>query len=205
MERLPIDHADAILRATRALDAGELVVLPADAEYVLAADALNDDAVQRVFDVKRRGADRALPVCVSGAGDVRHVAHLTPLARRLAERHWPGQLTLVLRAQAWLPDELTAGSGTVAVRSPALAFPRDLAAHFGPIVATGAGRDGAGAMRTVDDAHAMLGGDVQLFLDGGAREGARSTVVDATGSEAKVLREGALAATEIAAHGSHGD
>lgn len=205
MERVLTSDADALRRATSTLDAGELCVIPTDARYVVCADALVDDAVQRVLDVKGRGADMGVPVCVSGIEDAHHVAHITPLARTLAARVWPGALTLVLRAKAWLPDEVTGGSGTVAVRCPALAFDRDLARHFGPFVMTGANRHGAPRATRADEAIAQLGGAVSLYVDGGATQGASSTIVDATGREAKVLREGAVSAAELAADGPRGD
>lgn len=204
MERIRATDADAVARAMSVLDAGDLCVLPTDTQYALAADALNDAAVLRVFDVKRRGADQALPVCVGGLEDIGQVAHATPLARALAQRWWPGPVTLVLRAKPFLPDEVTAGLGTVAVRCPALDFSLQLARHFGPYVVTSANRHGQPAAASVDEALAQLGGDARLYVDAGALPGVPSTMVDATGTEAKVLREGAVAATEIAAHGPRG-
>lgn len=203
MERTSIRDADAIARATSILDAGELCVLPTDTQYALSADALNDEAVARVFAAKRRAADQPLPVCVGGLEDVHHVGFSTPLARDLAEAFWPGALTLVVKARPWLPDELTAGTGTVAVRCPALDFARELARHFGPYVVTSANRHGQPAATTVDEAVAALGDDVRLYVDAGALPGVPSTIVDATGAEAKVLREGALAAATL--HGRRRD
>ena len=203
MERASIRDADAVARATAALDAGELCVLPTDTQYALSADALNDEAIARVFDVKRRGADQALPVCVGGLEDIQHVAFSTPLARELADAFWPGALTLVLKARPWLPDELTAGTGTVAVRCPGLDFARDVARHFGPYVVTSANRHGQPAATSIDEALAALGGDVRLYVDGGKLPGVPSTIVDATGAVAKVLREGAVAAATL--HGRRRD
>lgn len=193
--------ADAVFEATSLLDAGELVVVPTDTSYAVCADALDDAAVARVFLAKARGADRPLAVAVGGIEDVGHVAFATPLARLLAERLWPGPLTLVLRARPWLPDALTAGGETVAVRCPALDFPREVARHFGPVVITSARREGGAECLTVPDARAALGAEVHLYVDGGALPGGRTTVVDATGDEAKVLSGGKVPATEVAPHG----
>ncbi|HEX2022616.1 MAG TPA: L-threonylcarbamoyladenylate synthase, partial [Candidatus Thermoplasmatota archaeon] len=179
------------------LDAGGLCVLPTDTQYALSADALDDDAARRVFDAKRRAADQALPVCVSGLEDLRHVAYATPLARDLAARFWPGPLTLVLKARPWVPDAVTAGLGTVAVRCPRLAFSLDLARHFGPYVVTSANRSGQPAAADVESARRQLGADVRLYVDAGPLPGVPSTMVDATGDAARVLREGALAAAEV--------
>lgn len=197
MDRLALDDPAALARATSALDDGALCVLPTDTQYALCADALDGGAAARVFAAKRRAADQALPVCVGGLEELGHVAHATPLARTLAGRFWPGPVTLVLRAKAWLPDEVTAGLGTVAVRCPALSFSRDLARRFGPYVVTSANRSGEPPAATVDEAIRQLGGDVHLFVDAGPLPGAPSTIVDATGDAPRVLREGAVASAEI--------
>lgn len=205
MERIDAGAADAIARVSAVLDEGELCVVPTDTQYALAADALNDDAVMRVFVAKQRAADQALPVCVAGIEDIQHVAFSTPLGRALAAKYWPGALTLVLPARPWLPDEVTAGKGTVAVRCPDNAFALQLASAFGPFVVTSANRHGQPAAASVDEAMAQLGSVARLYVDAGALPGAPSTIVDATGREAKVLREGAIAAAELAQHGTLGD
>jgi tRNA threonylcarbamoyl adenosine modification protein (Sua5/YciO/YrdC/YwlC family) len=199
------DHADAVFEAARLLDAGELVVVPTDTAYALCADALDDDAVARVFHAKARPADRPLAVLLGGMEDAGHVGFPTPLARQLAERFWPGPLTLVVRARPWLPDALTAGGETVALRCPDLAFPRELARHFGPLVLTGARRAGGPDCVGVAEARAAMGAEAGLYVDGGTLPGGRATVVDATGQEAKVLSGGKLPAAEVAQHGRSRD
>lgn len=196
---------DVLLEATSLLDAGELIVVPTDTSYALCADALDDDAVSRVFVAKARAADRPLVVGVGGIEDAGHVGFVTPLARRLAERFWPGPLTMVLRARPWLPDALTAGGETVAVRAPASDFTRDVARRFGPLVLTGARREGGAPCLTVADARAALGAEAHLYVDGGALPGGRATVVDATADEAKVLNDGKIPAAEVAEHGRSRD
>lgn len=197
MTLVAADAVDVVHRATLVLDAGELVVVPTDTAYALAADALVEEAVERVFEVLRRPADEALPVCVGGAEDLHHVAFATPLARDLAARFWPGPLTLVLRARPWLPDALTGGQDTVAVRVPSHPFALELARRFGPYTAGAAEHHGAPAPATAEQARAALGSSVRLYVDGGALPGVPSTVVDATGDEPRVLREGAIASSRL--------
>jgi L-threonylcarbamoyladenylate synthase len=197
MTLVPAASEDAIRLVTQALDEGDLAVVPTDTQYALAADALNEDAVLRVFDVKRRGADQALPVCVGSFSEVQHVAFSTPLARSLAERFWPGAVTLVLRARPWMPDAVTAGSGTVAVRCPGADFARRLATHAGPFTVTSANRHGEPAAIDAAVALRALGADVRIVVDGGRLRGVPSTIVDATGDDAKVLREGAVRAADV--------
>ena len=191
------DAPDAIARATAVLDAGALAVVPTDTLYALAADALDEDAVLEVFRAKARAADQALPVCVGGFEGVQHVAHSTPLARVLAEAFWPGPLTLVLRAKAWMPDAVTAGGSTIAVRAPRNEYARALAEHFGPFTLTSANRSGGAPAADIESARRQLGSSVKLYVDGGALHGTPSTIVDCTGSEARILREGAIPSAEV--------
>lgn len=201
METILSTDEDAVARCTSMLDDGELLVVPTDTRYALAADALNEESLSRAYRSKRRGADRAMTVCVGGFEDIHHVAYATPLARRLADAFWPGPLTLVLKARPWLPDALTAGGETVAVRAPAQPFARALASHFGPYTLVGAHREGGAPVLDVAEARAALGSEARLYVDGGRLPGGASTVVDARESEAKVLRAGMLAAAEIARDG----
>lgn len=181
MEILRAD-AEALARATALLDDGELVVVPTDTRYALAADALHEGALARLFDALRRGADEPLTLCVAGVEDVAHVAVATPVARELAQERWPGPTALVLRAKPWLPDAVTASGETVAVRAPAVEATRALAKHFGPLaIASLPAQDAEGAARAA-------GAHARLVLDGGQTPGGRHEVVDATGSAAKLLR-----------------
>lgn len=185
-------HADeeGLQAAVSILDSLGVIAYPTDTLYGLGVDALDEDAVAKVFAAKGRPEGVALPVIVANVDDVRHVARVTPLARRLAAEHWPGALTLVLPALATVPDNLLAGGTTVAVRVPDAPWALALAEHFGPVTATSANRHGEPAARTAREAEAVTGLD--LVVDGGTLPGTPSTLVDATGAEPKVLRQGAL-------------
>lgn len=186
------DH-DALARATAALDGGELLLVPGDLRYLVVADALHDDAVERLFLATRRPADRPLTVLVGGYEDIQHVAYGTPLARQLAETHWPGPTALVLKARPWIPDAITAGGETVAVASPRDAFTQKLARHFGPLACASARHEGSPDARTAQDAQRAIH-DARLVVDAGARQGGRGSVLDATGPEAKLIRAGSAPA-----------
>ncbi|HVM44325.1 MAG TPA: Sua5/YciO/YrdC/YwlC family protein [Candidatus Thermoplasmatota archaeon] len=179
---LPSDE-DAVARAVAALDAGGLVMLPGDLRYLVAADALDDAAIERLFSAKARAADRALTVVLGGVEDLHHVAYGGAPARALAEAHWPGPTSLVLRARPWLPDALTAAQEEVAACVPASPFARDVARRFGPLAVAAARRSGAPEARTVEEAQRALGAAVALYVDGGALPG----------GEAKVIRAGEVA------------
>jgi L-threonylcarbamoyladenylate synthase len=173
---------EALARATALLDEGELVVVPTDTRYAIAADALREDVLLRLFDVTHRAADRPLCAVVGGIEDLAAIAFPTPLARRVADAHWPGPTALVLKARPWAPDALTANGDTVAIRCPAHDLARDLAWRFGPFaVASLPAQDG-------ESARVAAGVHARLLIDGGRTPGGRHAVVDATGVEARAVR-----------------
>lgn len=196
---LRVDPGDpgAVIEVTHVLDEGGVAVVPTDTQYGLAADALRSEAVEAVYEAKDRPRSEPLPVAVDRWGAARHVASPSPLARRLAARHLPGALTLVVRARRAIPRNLNAGKDTVAVRVPDADFVRDLAGHFGPVTITSANASGEDPVRTADEAAERLGDAVDVVVDGGSREGEASTIVDATGEEPKVLRAGAVPEDEL--------
>ncbi|MBO1903013.1 threonylcarbamoyl-AMP synthase [Leucobacter weissii] len=193
--------------ARQAIGRGELVVLPTDTVYGVAADAFSPDAVQRLLDAKGRGRTSPPPVLIPGIETAAALAAEIPEAvRELAEAFWPGPLTIVLPARPSLDWDLGETGGTVALRIPDHELALELLRETGPLAVSSANRTGEPAARSVARAREMLGGDVAVYLDAGELpgSGAASTIVDATrlaaeGAGLRVLREGALARDEIAA------
>ena len=181
--------------AARVLGRGGLVAFPTETFYGLGAAALDRRAVRRVFEVKGRPASMPLLVLVDSEAMVGRVAPEIPArARALITRHWPGALTLVLRAAAGLPAELTAGTGTVGVRLPAHPTARALVRALGaPVTAPSANPTGAEPPTTAGAVLAHFGDALDLVLDGGPTPGgAPSTVVDVTVDPPRVIRQGAV-------------
>lgn len=186
-----------IERALRALDAGEPIVIPTDTVYGLAVRPELSEAVKRIFEVKERPDERALPVLGADRRMLEKVVRFDDTARRLTEAFWPGPLTLVLpRADGF--DHLLGGTddGTVAVRVPALTPTLELLARTGPLAVTSANRSGAPPAVTVEEARAALGDQIEVFIDGGRVGGAPSTVIGLM-PEPVVFREGALSKAAI--------
>jgi L-threonylcarbamoyladenylate synthase len=199
---LQADLPDTIAQAMTALRVGELVVLPTDTVYGLAAAYSRPDAIGRIYGVKRRPPDRPIALLIDRLEQVELVAAKVPAsADALMRRFWPGGLTIVLPRKPGVPDIVTASGPTVAVRMPNHAVPRELARRLGePLPTTSANRSGQASPQTAADARAQLGADVGLILDGGpAPIGVDSTVVDLSVSPPVVLRIGAVDVESIEA------
>ena len=197
---LPAADATALAEAVSVLRAGGLVAFPTDTVYGVAAHAFLPAAVERLYVVKERPLDKAIPLLLGDVEDVDGVVREIPaVARRLIERFWPGGLTIVLPARSHLPAIVTAGTGSVALRLPDHAVPRALARALGaPLAATSANLSGQPSPRTAADVVADLGGRIALVLDGGpCPGGVDSTVVDLTVSPPRIARAGAIPPAEL--------
>jgi L-threonylcarbamoyladenylate synthase len=191
----PLTPDPSVIReAAQMIRDGLIVAYPTDTLYGLAADPRNGAAVTRLYDLKGRPETSALTLIAADLAHVRLVAEMTRTAERLAERWWPGPLTIVLRAKAALARETLAGGVTVGVRVPdhAVAVALARAAGF-CITATSANRSGASAPRAPEAVAAALP-DVDAILDAGpAPGGAPSTIVNAAGLDVTLVRAGAIA------------
>jgi L-threonylcarbamoyladenylate synthase len=178
---------------------GGLAAFPTETVYGLGADATDARAVAAVFEAKGRPPDNPLIVHVAGLDGVVAIADITPLARSLFEAFAPGPLTLVLPSRGVLPDAVTAGLGTVAVRVPALALARGLIEAAGvPLVAPSANRSGRPSPTTWEAVRDDLDGRIDAVLMGDPTTvGIESTVVDATGDVPVVLRPGAVTLADL--------
>ncbi len=192
-----------IATAAEALREGELVGLPTETVYGLAADARNGKAVAGIFAAKGRPHFNPLIVHVLSLEDAGKIAVFDAAAMRLAEAFWPGPLTLVLprRPDSGIADITTAGLDTVALRVPAHPIARILLSAFGgPVAAPSANRSGHVSPTTAAHVAADLGGDVACILDAGPSGiGVESTIVGFSGEDAVLLRPGGLASAKIEA------
>jgi L-threonylcarbamoyladenylate synthase len=182
------DESGAVAEAAAALSRGELVAFPTDTVYGLAA---GHGHVLKLFDAKERPREKRIPVLLADTSNLEASAIVTPLARRLAQRFWPGALSIILTAP---------GRGTLAFRVPDHGLARQLlAAAGGGLPVTSANRSGAGECLTADEVLAQLDGRIELILDGGRCPGGVSTVVDCTGEDPIIVREGTIPAEALQA------
>ena len=187
-------------KAVRSLGNGGVVVFPTDTLYGLGADVFSLPALQRIFSIKGRPADLALPVLVAGLDQVEAVAlPMSSQARRLAQRFWPGPLTLVMHRSPDLPDLVTGGADTVAVRMPDHLVPIALARRLGhPITGTSANLSGQPDLLDLGALENQLGNLVDHIIQTGpVPAGTASTIMDVTGDAPQLLREGAISLEEI--------
>ncbi|MFO7960000.1 MAG: L-threonylcarbamoyladenylate synthase [Nitriliruptoraceae bacterium] len=184
----------AIERAAELLLAGEVVVLPTDTVYGVAANAFDPEAIATLLDIKGRDDAIPLPVVIRTPKQIAGLASAVPAAAdRLVAAFWPGPLTLVLHAQPRLTWDIGQAEGTVALRMPLDEATLAVIRTVGPIALTAANAPGQEPPVSVAQAFDQLGAQVAAYLDGGERaSGPTSTIVDLTRSGAKVLREGAV-------------
>jgi len=193
---------EAIVVAARILAEGGLIAFPTDTVYGVGVHAFQPDAVERIYVAKIRPWDKAIPILLAQADDLALVAErITETTWLLAERFWPGGLTLVLPKKANVPDVVSAGGPTVAVRVPNHPVPLALMAALGtPLAATSANLSGRPSPVTAWEVETELGGRIELILDGGQCPGGiPSTVLDLATDPPAILRAGAIAVEEIEA------
>lgn len=202
--------------ARSAIGRGELVVIPTDTVYGVAADAFDPKAVSRLLDAKGRDRTSPPPVLIPGIPTLDALAsEVPPVVRQLVGEFWPGGLTVILHAQPSLQWDLGETRGTVALRMPANPIALELLAETGPLAVSSANRSGEPSATVAADAAEMLGDSVSVYLDGGPaggsyeaigeREGdTSSTIVDATalargGGRLRIVRAGVISRERIAA------
>ena len=191
---------DAVRHAADLIRRGRLVAFPTETVYGLGANALDPAAVVGIFAAKGRPATNPLIVHVANPSQVPEVAAEWPsVAQRVAGRFWPGPLTLVVRKAGAVPDVVTGGGPTVAVRCPAHPVAQGLIAEAGvPIAAPSANRSGELSPTTADHVRRSLDGRIDLILDGGPCPGGlESTVVDVTGPTVRLLRSGLITVAQL--------
>jgi L-threonylcarbamoyladenylate synthase len=195
----PDGRQDAIAAAVTAVRRGELVVFPTDTVYGIGADAFSPSAVASLLAAKGRGRDMPVPVLIGSWRTARALTDSLPkVAEDLIAAFWPGALTLVVKQGEGLGWDLGDTQGTVAIRMPLHPVAIDLLTETGPMAVSSANLTGHAPPETVDEAQEQLGVAVAVYLDGGPSAGqTASTIVDVTGEQPRVLREGSIGLDEL--------
>ena len=186
--------------AVRRLLEGEVLALPTDTFYCLAADPFNLKAVSEVYRIKRRPAGRPLPLLVASLDQAADLTENPPaLFFKLAEKFWPGPLMLVVAASRQIPLKVTGNTGKVGLRWPKAPLAVALiAATARPLIGTSANLTSRPACSTAQEVEDQMGHEVPLILDGGRTTGdLASTVVELTGEASRILRPGPVTESQL--------
>lgn len=195
---IPVDHSESIQRALEVLQKGGLVAFPTDTVYGLGALAFDGNAVESIYFAKDRPVEKAIPVLIGDHAELEKVSNnISDVVHKLVSQFWPGPLTVVVPKKATLPEAVSA-SETVGVRIPDHQVARALLRSTGPMAVTSANISGQPSPSTAQEVFEQLNGRIDLIIDGGKTPGGvPSTLVDCTGSEIKVLREGPISLEQI--------
>jgi L-threonylcarbamoyladenylate synthase len=185
------DDPSTLSRAVEIITSGGVVAFPTDTVYGIGTRADSEKAVERLYLIKGRSLDKPIPLMLGDLGQLdKVVQHISPVAKRLTERFWPGPLTLILLKQTGLPINLTAQAG-IGVRIPDHPFARALLKQCGPLAVTSANLSGYPEALNAQEAIKQLGGRLELVVDGGdSPGGCASTVVDLTSGQPRIARPG---------------
>lgn len=198
----PAFFSAAVKRAAELLRSGEVIALPTETVYGLAANAFDAQAVAKIFQIKGRPENNPIIIHVAGNEMAKRCVKTWPeLADKLSKSFWPGPLTLVLPRAAIIPDMVTAGGATVGVRWPSHPFIQAVIRECNfPLAAPSANLSNRVSPTNSEHVHAQLGGKISLIVDGGQSQvGIESTVLDLTVSPPQILRPGMIHAESIAA------
>ena len=186
-----------VSNAIKALKTGNLIVYPTDTLYALGADIFNDDAVKRVFKVKKRPYPNPLSVAVANFDAITKIAYTNDVVKKVVERFLPGPLTIILQKKDSVSHVITSDLDEIAVRIPKNDIALDLLSAFGPLTVTSANIHGKKTPYVIKEIMMQFNTNISVYLDDGRLAGEPSTIVDLTSEKPTIVRKGALTKEEI--------
>ncbi len=195
---LPFDNPRSLVKAKDIIQAGGLIAFPTDTVYGIGVSAFNEDAIERIYRIKERSHLKAIPILLGDPEETILVAsQIDSSTSKIVKSFWPGALTLILPIHPELPGNLSSGN-TIGVRVPDHDLIRKLLRMTGPLAATSANLSGKPSALTAEEVQLQVGERIDLVLDGGKVPGGMaSTVLDCTGDEFSILREGPISWEEL--------
>jgi L-threonylcarbamoyladenylate synthase len=196
----PVVELNKIKSIAQFLKKPGVIAYPTDTFYGLGADCFSTEQIRRIYQIKKRRTNKPIPLIIAEAEEVQRIAvEIPPLFSFLAEKFWPGPLTLILKASPDLPPELLGPSQTIGVRLPAVPWLRELVREISfPLTATSANISGEKEIDHPEKIRDIFWEKVDLIVDGGKTLGTQpSTVLDLTSEKPKILREGIIPSTKI--------
>jgi L-threonylcarbamoyladenylate synthase len=186
-----------ISKAISALKKGNIIVYPTDTLYGLGADIYNDNAVRKVFKIKKRPINDPLSVAVSDFTELEKIAEVDECTQQLVRQFMPGKFTLIMKKKEIISDIVTGGLDKVAIRIPNNKIALEILTSFGPITATSANIHSLKAPYIIKDIKMQLKENVAVYLDDGRLEGQPSTIVDLTNNQVRIVRKGSIPEKDI--------
>lgn len=183
-----------IRKAIRLLKQGELIVYPTDTLYGLGADIFNEEAIKKVYEVKKRPFDLPLSIAIASVDEINEYAYMNEIAYKIAHEFLPGAITIILKKRKVIPDIIA--KEKIGIRIPANEIALKIAKEL-PITATSANIHGKNPPKEIKEAKEQLGDKIALYIDGGKLLGKPSTIVDVSEGKIKIIREGAIRRGEI--------
>jgi L-threonylcarbamoyladenylate synthase len=193
-----------LFESIKALKNGDTIVYPTDTLYALGADVYNDNAVKKIFKLKKRPFSNPLPIAVADIKEIEKIAYIDHKSKRLAEYFLPGSLTLVLNKKNSSLNMVTANLDKIAIRIPDNKIAIDLLSEFGPLTVTSANIHGKKTPHVINEIKMQFNKEVAIYLDYGILRGKPSTIIDLTSGKPVILRRGSIAEKEILDAISHG-
>jgi len=182
-----------LLKAIKALSEGKIVVYPTDTLYGLGADIYNEEAIKKIFKIKKRPYSIPIPIAVSSLKELQKIAYIDDKTKIVAKKFLPGKLTLILKKRDNISDILTANSDKIAVRIPNNEVALYLISNFGPITATSANIHNLKTPSDIKDIVMQFKeSDITVYLDDGKLKGKSSTIIDMAEKKIKIIREGSI-------------
>jgi L-threonylcarbamoyladenylate synthase len=186
-----------VSNAIKALKTGNLIVYPTDTLYALGADIFNDDAVKRVFKVKKRPGSNPLSVAVANFDVITKIAYTNDVVKKVVERFLPGPLTIILQKKDPVSNVITSGLDKIAVRIPKNDIALDLLSAFGPLTVTSANIHGEKTPYVIKEIMMQFSTNISVYLDDGRLDAKPSTIVDLTSEKPTIVRKGSITKEEI--------
>ena len=184
--------------AISALSKGEIIVYPTDTLYGLGADIFNDNAVKKIFKIKKRPTNIPISIAVSNILELEKIANVDERTRLIVKHFLPGKLTLILEKKDFISDIITSNSKKVAIRIPNNKIALSLLKQFGPLTCTSANIHGKDTPTVIKDINMQFTKkEIALYLDDGEIKGKPSTIIDMSIKNPKIIREGDIFKKEI--------
>jgi L-threonylcarbamoyladenylate synthase len=190
--------------ALKALKNGEMIIYPTDTLYALGVDIYNETAVRKVFDIKQRPYSVPLPVAVPSIEVIETIAYMNDAAYEISRKFLPGTLTIILKKKLSIPDIVTSGTDTIALRIPNHPIALELLSRYGPLTVTSANLHHEKTLGTVADILKQLGTRNPICLNDGKRDAVPSTIVDLSTSTPRIVRKGLITKKELQEAITHG-